>query len=730
VRPFIVAVLMAGALLVVTQVVLPGRGGRGTPAAILFSGFVAGMVNALIAAGLILVYRTTRIVNFAQTAIGAAGASFCFQLVQFTKTPFPLAFLAGLAVAGLIGLAFDLVFGRRFFNAPRLVLTVLTIIAAGFISSTSIQLITRLPIFPSLQSRSFDELFGSSLGAHLPFRGLHFHVGALPVPFGFPEVFAIEVAVLALLALAAFFRLTRSGVAVRAMAENAERATLLGIGVGTVSSLVWTLTGVLSGAGVTITGLVSSPAAATGFAPDVLLPALAAAVIARMRSLPVAVLAATMISVGTKAFEWSLRDDVPLVRVLLFVVVAAGLLFQRRELLRMQDTGTGSWQASEEQRPIPAPLLAVPGVRFTRRALIALGLVAVGLYPFVTSTGQTNLGGVIALNAIVAISLVVLTGWAGQVSLGQFGLVAVGAVVGGALTARADVPFWVAVPLAAAFTGAFAALVGIPALRLKGLFLAVTTVAFAIAVAAVLFEQRYFGWLLPRSVKRPSFFFIDFDDERSMYFLCVAALVAVIVVVVNLRRSRFGRLLIALRENEANVQSFAVSVVRMKLAAFAVSGALAGFAGAIFAHQQRGLSAQSYGAAASIDVFVLTVVGGIGSVGGALLGAVYINSVQYLITNDLLLAFLSGGFTLVLLYVAPGGLMSIVTAVRDGALRIVAQRRQLVVPSLFADYDPQALERKLVPIGPPSASAGLATLPADVRFAQESVLYRYTEATP
>src|SRR5439155_8449380 len=135
--------------------------------------------------------------------------------------------------------------------------------------------------------------------------------------------------------------------------------------------------------------------------------------------------------------------------------------------------------------------------RATGWGLAGVGLVAVALYPFLDGTGLQNLGAVVALNGILALSMVVLTGWAGQVSVGQYGFAAIGAVVGGALTARAHVPFWLSVPLAAALTAGIAGLVGVPALRIRGLFLAVTTFAFAVAVDDALFQRRYFGWLLP-----------------------------------------------------------------------------------------------------------------------------------------------------------------------------------------------------------------------------------------
>ena len=170
-------------------------------------------------------------------------------------------------------------------------------------------------------------------------------------------------------------------------------------------------------------------------------------------------------------------------------------------------------------------------------------------------------------------------------------------------------------------------------------------------------------------------------------------------------------MLIALRESEQNVAAFGIDAVRMRLAAFAFSGALAGFAGAIFAHQQRGLNADSFAATASIDIFVLAVLGGIGSVNGALLGSLYFNVTRYFITSALFAGIVGSGGTLLLLYVAPGGLVSLVAKFRDACLRIVAQRRQMVVPSLFADYDPDALERRLIPLAEASGNSGLGALP-------------------
>jgi branched-chain amino acid transport system permease protein len=722
-RGAVLAAATVAIALLYTQLLLPGApdtGGRGTPAAILFSGIVSGMLSALTAAGIVLVYRTVRVINFAQTAFGAAGGELTFQLLQLTRVPFVVAFVLGVLASGLIALLFELI-GRRFFHAPRLIMTVYTIAAAGLLATTVREGVSHLPFLP--KDRGIEESIGTaSVRPRLPFPGFDFHVGGLDLRFGFPELLAIELSLVALVALAALFRFTRLGVAVRAMAENADRASLLGISVSSLSMVVWVLAGALSGIGVILTGSLTTPGAAAGIAPALFLPALAAAVLARMRSLPVAVGAAVAISVASQATAWSLRQDTGLINVGLLVIIGAALLLQRRGTAR-EDDSSETWEATREQRPVPKELRGLAPVRAARVGLWVLALVLLLAYPFLFSTGPTVLGGNIAINAIVALSVVVLTGWGGQVSLGQFGFAAIGSVVGGAVASRAGLPFWVAVPAGAIVAGAVAFLVGLPALRIKGLFLGVVTFAFAIAVRGALFNDRYFGWLLPKDIKRPRLLFLDFDDERSMYFLCVAALVLVVVVLANLRRSRFGRIVVAMRENEANLQSFGVTAVRVKLLAFTVSGMVAGFAGALLAFQQRGVSADSFVAQRSIDVFLLAVVGGVTAIPGALIGSALFNAQEYFLTGNPIYAAIEPFIVLMLLYAEPGGLIALLNGVRDSVLRIVAQRRQIVVPSLFADYDPAVLEKRLIPLAEPHTQSGLAALPPSARYALASELY-------
>lgn len=372
---------------------------------------------------------------------------------------------------------------------------------------------------------------------------------------------------------------------------------------------------------------------------------------------------------------------------------------------------------------MPKEMAEIPGIRLWRRVGIGVLLAAVFLYPWVATPRQTELGGYFGIVAIVMISLVVLTGWAGQVSLGQFAFVAIGAVLGGAATTTLGISFWLALLLVPAATAAVTVLIGIPALRIKGLFLGVATFALALGAQAALFEERYLGWLLPDRVERPQIFMLDLDDQRSMYYFIFASLALVMLVVSVLRRSRPGRILIGLRENENNVRSFGVSPVRMRLVAFAISGSICGFAGLLLAHHQRAVTAAEFPAELSLNVFLYAVVGGVGSIPGVLMGAVWFGLVQEFLTNELFLLLAGPLLIVAVLYFAPGGLTQIAMGIRDGVLRIVAQRRQMIVPSLFADVDPEVLERRLIPLAEPIPGRGAEALPDEQRYARESELY-------
>jgi branched-chain amino acid transport system permease protein len=301
---------------------------------------------------------------------------------------------------------------------------------------------------------------------------------------------------------------------------------------------------------------------------------------------------------------------------------------------------------------------------------------------------------------------VVLTGWGGQISLGQFAFVAVGAMLGGTMTASWGVPFFIALIVASAVGAGVAVLIGLPALRIRGLYLAVTTLAFAVATTTMLLSGSTFEDYRPDTISRPQLLFVDTEDERAYYYLCLAGLVFALFVAQGLRRTRTGRVLIAMRDNERAAQSFGVSLARTRLATFAVSGFLASFAGVLYAHHQHGVLQSSFLPGQSLQMFLMAVIGGLGSVYGVLTGAVYLATMTLLVNGEA--GQLLGGAVGVLLVLLffPGGLGALAYTVRDVWLRRVALRLKIHVPSLMGERL-QSGDVELVPIAPKPADTGI-----------------------
>ena len=662
---------------------------------------VFGCLTALAAVGIILVYRSGRIINFSQSGFGLSATMLYLLLRSAWGWSFWLAVPFAIGIAAFIGVLVEVFIVRRFANAPRLVLTVATIALAQAFAGITL-LLPRVWGYEKIPNDPTGGLAGLPAQApRTPFDRLT--ISWYPLRFSGAHVATVIVTIVVMAGLAAFFRYSSLGIAVRGASENASRAQLLGINTNNVSTVVWIVAAVLSAVAALLYAMVigqsvlgamgrtlqSSGGGGSGLAEaigvTVLLRALAAAVIARMERIPLAVAAALAISIFEQSVFWSLRQSALVDAVLLGVVIVA-LLAQRGRFARVDESATSTWAATEEIAGIPSELASLPQVRAGVRRTLWLLAAAIVAYPWVMSPSQTNLGALYAIYGIIGISLVVLTGWGGQISLGQFGFVCVGAVVGGATTSRLGLPFPVALLFGTVAAAGVAVAVGLPALRIKGLFLAVTTLAFAVACSTVLLNPSYFGWLLPHSLHRPKLLWFDAaTDERTYYYLCAFFLGCTIFVVQGLRRSRTGRLLIAMRDNERTAQSHGINLVRSRLTAFAISGGLAGFAGVLYAFHQATVSAQAFGPEQSVQMFLMAVLGGLGSVYAVLVGAIYLASVTILL-HDAWLQLLASSFgVLGILLFFPAGLGALIFRVRDGWLRRIALRNRIFVPSLLGD---------------------------------------------
>ena len=668
------------------------------PIGVLVQGVVIGGLTALIAFGIALIYRANRIVNFAQGDLGAVPASLAVLLIVGPGIPYLLALPIGIVAAVALGAFVEFVFIRRFFKAPRLVLTVVTIAVSLLLAAGGILLPRAFDITTPPQSFPSPFDFSFAIGKTI-FRG--------------NDIVAMLVVPIVILALIAFFRFTNIGIAVRGSAENSDRAFLLGIPVKRIQTIVWIVATVLATLAVFLrAGIVGLPIGQL-LGPSILVRALAAAVMARMERLPTIFAASMLLGVLESAVIFHTGRGV-LVDPILFVVVLGALLIQRRRRDAARTEETSSWQAAADVRPIPRELISVPEVVWGRRALFAAIFGLALALPLIMSESQINLAAVIVIVAIVGVSLVVLTGWAGQVSLGQVAFMGIGAAVGGFVTSSWHWDLSIALIVAGLAGAAAAMIIGLPALRIRGLFLAVATLAFALATSSYLLNREFVGWLPVERFERPPLLGrISLQTEARFYYFALAGLLLVTVAVRGLRRSRTGRVLIAIRENERAAQAYGVSAVGAKLTAFAVSGFIAAFAGAIFIHHQQALGIEPYGVERSFQVFIMTVVGGIGSVPGAIIGAVFIEGVQYFrnifpeaIRN--LLGLMAGPIgVIIILMMLPGGIAQAMYNVRDTLLRKVADRRGLIVPSLVADRRAdEALEVRAFEIAEAEATNG------------------------
>ena len=642
------------------------------PLPILFLGLVLGNIGALISMGVVLIYRANRIINFAQGDMGAVAAVLGASLIVGWDWPFFVAVAFAFVVALGLSAATEVVVIRRFANAPRLILTVATI-ALG-------QVFVYLQLgIPSL----FD--FDTQPQPPVPFD---FTFEWDFVVFRGGHLLILLVSPLVMFGLAAFFRFTRIGAAIRAAAESSDRAALLGIPVKRVQTLVWVIAGALSALAVLLRLPIQGVSFGGVLGPALLMRALAAAVLGRME-MPRTYAWALVLGMLEQAVLFATGRTL-IVDAVMFFLILGGLLMQRRGLVsRADEADASSWSAIKEVRPIPRELRDDPIVRGVVTTLVVIGGLVLLVLPLTMSGSDVNLFGVGLIFAMIVLSLVVLTGWAGQISLGHLAFAAFGAAVGGSL-AEGGRNFFVCVAVAGLAGAAVAVLIGIPALRIRGLFLAVTTLAFALATGVYFLNDEFFPWLVPSDrLPERGFLFgkFDLESEHTYYYVLVVFFALIVASVRALRRSRSGRVLVATRDNVRAAQSYGVSPVRARLSAFAISGFIAATAGALYFFHQHGISSTVLETPRNLILFSMAVIGGLGSVPGALLGAAYLTFLfNSSFTTSPSTQFLASGVgVLLILMFLPAGLSGLLYDIRDALLRRLAQMRDVVVPSLLAD---------------------------------------------
>lgn len=642
------------------------------PPEILFSGAILGSLSGLVAMGLVLIYRSDRIINFAQGDLGGTSGVLMASIFFGTSLPIGVAIFAGLAAGIGTGALVQIVLIRRFADAPRLILTVVTILTSTFLAF--IQLI--IPQW-------FDLTFAPQ-GEMFPFQLVEWEFGVLR--FRTEHFVVLLMVPLIVVGLNMFFRYSRLGKAVRASAESKNRALLLGIPVKQVNLAVWVIAAGLSAvAAVLRTFIVGAPIGSV-LGTSLLIPAIAAAVVAKMENLWLAFGASIVIGMISDAVLFSTSRTAAVPPVLFGIVLAALLIQSRGKISRADDTGISSFSALREVRPIPPELRDLAVVRRGFMALRIPIFLALVVWPLFLGPGRIYLMSVGIATGLVALSLVILTGWTGQISLGQWGFAGVGGAVAGAMhNAGWNVLLCV---FCGALAGAVIAMViGIPALRIRGLFLAVATITFTIAAGSFFLSPQEFSWIpAARLPERPLLFNkFDLETEHTFYYFSLIILGVVLLSMKSIRASRIGRVFLAVRDNERGAQAFSVNVLRAKLTAFAMSGFVAALGGALFVLLQHNRLSIQLGAEENLRLFEIAVVGGLGSVTGVLASVVLFQIVDFVVPSPEFRLLFNFVGVLIILTAYPSGLGGMIYDVRDSILRRVARVRGIHVPSLVAD---------------------------------------------
>ena len=632
-------------------------------------GVITGLTYGILAVGLVLIYRANRVVNFAHGEIGAFAAAILGLAVARWGVPYWVAFPVALLIAAGVGGLSEVVVIRRLRSTPTLMSVVATLGLSQFL------LLFATVIYGQAGSgRVFPQ------PPWLP----EFRIGALRVTHAYSGMLFITPVLVVGLAL--FLRYSRVGIAILAAADNPDAARMSGVYASRMSTLSWAIGGAVAAFTALLVLPTQSFAAGQFLGPTLLLRALAAAVIARMVSLPVALLAGVGVGIVEQLLLWNYPTG-GVVEAVLFVIILVALLLQRQAGGRDEDPS--GWVYVQAWPPIPDRLRAVWSIRNLGRITAAVGVaVAVVLAVLVTNATAVTLLA-IATFAVVGLSFGIVTGLGGQLTLGQFALAGVGATVSYAVTVN-GADYGVGLVAAGSATALASVVIGLPALRVRGLMLAVTTLAFALAAQGWLFQQ---SWMMGDGVNpgRPKIGGFAFDTGRRYYLFTLLVLALALWIARNVWTGGLGRRLRAVRDNEAGARAFTVHATSVKLQGFAIAGFLAGVGGAAFGHALAQINSSAFPISSSIDVAAMSVVGGIGILTGPLLGALYIIGVpRFLPLDSAGLAATALGWLLLIVYL-PGGLAQLVRPLRQRLIAVLARRAGLdadAPPGADASGDP------------------------------------------
>jgi len=513
--------------------------------------------------------------------------------------PVPVALAIGVIAGGGLGYLVERVFVRALRAQGPTAQTVGTVAALGLVVAVS------------------AKVFGTSalIGPTI-FPDRYIEVSESSIKWG--EIGLFVMAMMLTLGLILLFKKTDLGLIMRGTAENRRAAALMGVDPDRITALTWIIGGLLAGT----SGILL--ASVTNLHPYVLslqaLPAFVAALLAGMASLAGSVVGAAIVGITFSVFPaLGALDKIQGGAQLFLAVIAVTVMVTRGQRIAAGDVRSEAVAAAGAR----GQLRGLGGLERARRPLTILGVLTWFAFPFLpfVQTSLVSNANRAAAFAMIAVSLVILIGWVGQISLGHAALVGIGAYGTGWIAGGLGIPFPLSLPLAALVGAGVAALLGMVAVRVRGLFLAVATLIFSWMGTEFLFRQEWFTKhfrIDATSIGREGAFpYFDFTQPRTMYYIVWAIVFIVVLGAANLRDSKTGRAFFAVQGSEMAASSLGVDVTRYKVVAFMVSGFLAAGAGNLIMTDSRVVNPDSFAFTSSLLFVAFAVVGGLRSLGGA-----------------------------------------------------------------------------------------------------------------
>jgi ABC-type branched-subunit amino acid transport system ATPase component/ABC-type branched-subunit amino acid transport system permease subunit len=564
-------------------------------------GLGAGAAYAMLAHGIVVIYRGSGVINFAQGAQGMIAAFVFADLHASRGWSFWAAFSFSVALVIVIGVLMDLLVLRGLrHSSPLTRLVAILGLLIGLTGAADLKYGDNPIVILSSIPQTVWRLDALGLNVFIPSDRMY--------------LLAIATGLTVLLHV--IYRRTRFGLAVAGVGESEQVVAGFGWSPTVLSAANWAIGSALAGvAGILIAPLITAVVPST--MTLLVITALAACLVGGFASFPMVLIGAIAMAIaqsevarygtdllGSNASQ-GVGDAFPFILIMLVIVARGrGLPLRSHLFERMPHVGSG------HIRPVPVLVFA---------AVLAL------LTQTVASASVLDALIVMIIAAMIILSLVVLTGYAGQVSLGQYGIAGVGGFVASRLVAAAGWPFELALLAGIVAAIGVGVVFALPALRTRGVNLAVITLGFGFALQSMVFDNsNYTGGLNGTPVAGTTFFGIDIDPvtHKNRFVLFSLILLAITALVVsNIRRSAAGRRLISIRGNERAAASLGVGVMEAKLFAFAVAGGIAGLAGVLAAFRSQVVDFTQFVPLASINAVLMSVLGGIGYVFGAFFGS-------------------------------------------------------------------------------------------------------------